>query len=247
MKIGQVVTGLALAAQVVLSGAPQNGAKAENALLAADDFGGTLARWVVEQQPGGSVRVEGGALVIEDAGGCTVWWREPFSGPILISYTAKLDGNARVSDLNCFWMATDPRNPNDLFWPGSGRDGRFATYDTLKTYYVGCGGNGNTTTRFRRYDGSGARPLLPEHDLRQSDALLEAGRSYRIEITVLADGRTTWARDGVVWLSYEDREPLRAGWFGFRTVNSRIEIRGFRVERILAEEPAIKARDVPRP
>ena len=35
---------------------------------------------------------------------------------------------------------------------------RSATYDTLRTYYVGYGGNANTTTRFRRYDGTGARP-----------------------------------------------------------------------------------------
>jgi hypothetical protein len=35
----------------------------------------------------------------------------------------------------------------------------------------------------------------------------------------------------VVWFTYVDLEPLRAGWFGFRTVDSRIEIRDFAVER----------------
>jgi hypothetical protein len=243
MKFGQVVTSLTLAAQVALAGYPPIETKGDGTLLAADDFSGTLEHWVVEQQPGGSVRLVEGALVIEDAGGCTVWWRQPFVGPLVIRYTAKMDGRARVSDLNCFWMASDPRRPEDLFWPGNGRDGRFATYDTLRTYYVGCGGNGNSTTRFRRYDGSGARPLRQEHDLKQREALLEAGRTYRIEIAVLADGRTAWARDGVVWLAYDDPEPLRAGWFGFRTVNSRIEIRDFRVERITEEKSAVKAPD----
>ena len=43
---------------------------------------------------------------------------------------------------------------------------RFAAYNDLKTYYVGLGGNRNTTTRFRRYIGDPeTRPLLPEHDL----------------------------------------------------------------------------------
>ena len=102
----------------------------------------------------------------------------------------------------------------------------------MKTYYVGCGGNGNTTTRFRRYDGRGARPLLPEHDHQEKAALLEGGRAYVIEITVDGKGRTTWARDGKVWFDFTDAEPLREGWFGFRTVWSRIEIRDFSVERL---------------
>ncbi len=215
----------------VLGGLAFAAPAAAGEILAEDDFRGGLTRWVVEQQPGGTVDAKDGVLTIADRGGCTVWWRERLAGPLVIRYSATLKGDARVSDLNCFWMAVDPRRPDDLFAPGHGRDGRFGTYDTLATYYVGCGGNGNTTTRFRRYVGDGARPLLPEHDLKQAAALLEAERLYRIEITVGADGRTTWARDGVAWFSYDDPEPLRAGWFGFRTVDSRIEIRDFRVER----------------
>ena len=204
---------------------------ADGNVIVSDDFTGGLSRWVVEQQPGGTVTVRDGAMVITDKAGCTVWLRQRLKAPVKISYRAKVRGGERVSDLNCFWMATDPRVAEDFFGAGSGRDGTFASYDGLKTYYVGCGGNGNTTTRFRRYDGHGARPLLPAHDLKDRAALLEAGRDYLIEITVTADGRTTWARDGVVWLSYDDPEPLRAGWFGFRTVWSRIEIRDFTVVR----------------
>ena len=102
----------------------------------------------------------------------------------------------------------------------------------LRTYYVGYGGNHNTTTRFRRYDGAGARPLLPEHDLGAPAQLLEEGREYRIEITVAADGRTTWARDGEVLFDHTDPEPLREGWFGLRTVWARLEVRDFVVERL---------------
>lgn len=204
-------------------------------VLARDDFRGDLAQWVVEQQPGGGVTLRDGALVIEDKAGCSVWLREPLRAPLRIRYTATVTGGERVSDLNCFWMATDPRVPTDFFSAASGRDGRFANYDGLRTYYVGCGGNGNKTTRFRRYDGAGARPLLPEHDRKEPEALLEGGKAYRIEITVAADGRTTWARDGVVWFTFDDPEPLREGWFGFRTVWSRIEVRDFVVERPAGE------------
>lgn len=210
------------------------------ALRASVAFGDTpfsedLAGWVVEQQPGGTVTVREGVLVIDDKAGATVWRREPLRAPVKIRFRARLPGGGdrRVSDLNCFWMATDPRSRGDFFdAKETGRDGRFATYDGLRTYYVGCGGNGNTTTRFRRYDGGGARPLRPEHDRREKEALLEPERDYLIEITVDADGRTTWARDGVVWFDYTDPEPLREGWFGFRTVWSRIEIRDFQVETL---------------
>ena len=69
--------------------------------------------------------------------------------------------NDRVSDLNCFWMARDSRNPDDLF--AVHRTGKFADYNQLLCYYVGVGGNTNTTTRFRRYIGdANTRPLLPQ-------------------------------------------------------------------------------------
>ncbi len=199
----------------------------------ADAFFPGLEGWVVEQKPGGSVTARDGVLVIDDQAGVTVWRREPLSAPVRIRFTATVAGGEgrRVSDLNMFWMATDPRAPQDFFSPKAGRDGSFGTYDALRTYYVGCGGNGNTTTRFRRYDGTGARPLLPEHDRKDPAVLLEGGRAYQIEITVTAEGRTTWTRDGVAIFVFDDPEPLREGWFGFRTVWSRIEIRDFSVSR----------------
>jgi hypothetical protein len=80
----------------------------------------------------------------------------------------------RVSDLNAFWMARDAERGSP--WPILAA-GAFADYDTLKTYYVGQGGNGNTSTRFRRYVGRpGERPLLPEHDHAAADEMLVPNR-----------------------------------------------------------------------
>jgi len=83
--------------------------------LDRDDFGGDLRQWAVEQMPGGTVTVRNGTLVIEDAAGCTVWFREKLTAPIEINYevTAVSAGGPhdRVSDVNCFWMANDPRPP----------------------------------------------------------------------------------------------------------------------------------------
>lgn len=179
--------------------------------------------------PGGRVFVEGGRLVIDDAGGCTVWWREKLRAPVTIRYRATVSSRSRVSDLNCFWMATDPAHPSPVWENAARRTGKFADYDRLATYYVGYGGNENTTTRFRRYDGTGNKPLLPAHDRNEPRVLLQADHIYQIEIDVDADGRVRWSRDGEVIFDFTDPQPLREGWFGFRTVHSRIEISDFRV------------------
>ncbi len=196
-----------------------------------DDFSGELENWIVEQQPGGTVRIKEGRLIIADAGGCTVWFRHRLEAPVVITYTVRMSSASRVSDLNCFWMASDPARPDDLFAAGHGRDGRFATYDTLRTYYVGYGGNANTTTRFRRYDGTGARPLAPEHDIGAPEYLLRPDAIYHITLTVTAEGRVQFIRNGEVVFDLLDPEPLTRGWFGFRTVHSRMEIQDFRVSR----------------
>lgn len=205
------------------------------AMLYADDFSSGLAQWVVEQQPGGTVTARDGKLIIADQGGCTVWFRPRLTAPVVITYAARMSSAARVSDLNCFWMADDPARPADLFAAGHRRDGRFATYDTLRTYYVGYGGNANTTTRFRRYDGTGARPLAAEHDLGAAEYLLQPDHTYQITLIATADGRVQYLRDGTVIFDFRDPEPLTGGWFGFRTVLSRMEISHFRVH---APKPA---------
>ncbi|MDP0499952.1 MAG: DUF6250 domain-containing protein [Verrucomicrobiota bacterium JB022] len=195
-----------------------------------DDFDGDLSAWVVEQQPGGQIFVQDGKLVIADEGGCTVWLAERLQAPVQIEYEVTPSSQARVSDLNCFWMASDPDHPDNLFAEEHTRDGSFASYDGLRTYYVGYGGNYNSTTRFRRYTGTGKRPLLPEHDLSAPEYMLEPDRTYRIRL-VAADGRAQYYRDGELIFDYVDDEPLTEGWFGFRTVLSRLEIENIRITR----------------
>ncbi|HYC71212.1 MAG TPA: DUF6250 domain-containing protein [Opitutaceae bacterium] len=191
-------------------------------------------RWVVEQMPGGSVKARGNDLEIEDEAGCTVWWTAKLRAPCVIRYEVTLVAaggpHDRVSDANCFFLATDPRVPDGRpFAPGHGRTGKFEDYDSLRTYYVGMGGNTNTTTRFRRYAGDGTKPLLPGHDLQEKKHLLQANRAYRIEIRVGADGTVEYRRDGELFFSWRDPDPLREGWFGIRTVKSHQLIRSFSV------------------
>src|SRR5688572_18517128 len=177
-------------------------------LFALAGFAANDDQWVIEQQPGGTVTVKAGTIAIDDTGGCTVWYRPKLKAPVVIRYEARVLSTGRVSDLNCFWMASDPRR-DDLFASGHGRDGKFATYDPLLTYYVGYGGNGNTTTRFRRYDGSGARPLLPDHDRQKPEFLLKADHWYQIELIAAGDGKVQFIRDGAVIFDFHDPAPLR--------------------------------------
>jgi hypothetical protein len=192
----------------------------------------TAADWVVEQMPGGRVAFTDGGIEIWDRGGCTVWYRRELRAPVEIRYEAMVVDEGRpgdrVSDLNCFWMATDPRHPADLFATGNGRTGAFKTYDDLRLYYVGYGGNGNTTTRFRRYAGDGTKPLRPEDDLSAAKFLLEANRWYRISLDA-RDGRARFFRDGEKVFDVPDAQFLDRGWFGVRTVSSHLRIRNVRI------------------
>jgi len=205
--------------------------------LHRDDFSGDLRAWAVEQMPGGRVTTEGGALVIEDVAGCTVWYRAKLTAPVEITYEATVVSAGgqfdRVSDLNCFWMAQDPRPPGGTapFDAGHVRSGKFDTYNSLLTYYVGYGGNTNSTTRFRRYDGNQERPLLPEHDLHDPTVLLQANHTYHVRL-VARDGVAEFWRDGEKIFSYRDPTPLAEGWFAFRTVKSHLVIRNFQVRKL---------------
>ncbi len=197
-----------------------------------------LSHWAVEQMPGGTVKMRGAALEIEDQAGCTVWWREKLTAPVAISYTvtAIVRGGPhdRASDVNCFWMANDSRSPAAPFAPGPARTGKFSDYDSRLTYYVGYGGNNNRTTRFRRYDGTAARPLLPAHDLSAPKFLLEPNRRFRIRL-IARGGRAEFWRDGERIFTFTDPAPLTSGWFALRTVRSHLLIEDFKIEKLAAE------------
>jgi hypothetical protein len=203
-------------------------------LLYSDDFAHGLSRWSVELEEPGVVQARSGILTLDVPAGCTVWFRPTLRGPIRIEYEATMiqrgGPNDRVSDLNSFWMATDARSPKNLF--ATHRSGKFADYNQLRAYYVGQGGNANTTTRFRRYIGDPElRPLLPEHDMASADVLLRAGEPQSIRI-VASGNRIQYYNNGRLIFDFHDPNPYTRGHFGFRTTFSHVEIRGFRVYRV---------------
>lgn len=198
-------------------------------LIFSDDFNGHYdsTRWIAEiaPQPHSTVYIKEGHLVLDTRGGVTVWLNKKLSGNIRIEYTRKVlvdtGRNDRLSDLNSFWMATDPKN-NNLFT----RNGVLESYDSLQMYYVGMGGNTNSTNRFRKYQGNGERTLLKEY--KDPAHLLQPNKLYRISIEV-AGNRVRYSVDGEIYFEYDDPSVLKEGYFGFRSTKSRQAIEEIRV------------------
>lgn len=201
-------------------------------ILLVDHVLGNKKSWVIEQQTTGIVNFEDNKIEIIDANGCTIWYKNQLEGHIKIAYDVTvIDAGGpfdRVSDVNCFWMATDPKNTNDFFKNSKVRAGKFSNYHALQLYYVGYGGHDNTKTRFRKYDGNIERPLLPEHDLSDKKFLITANKKMHVEI-VVNNNLNSYSKDGEVIFKINDPKPYKRGYFGFRTVNNHMIIENFKV------------------
>jgi len=204
-------------------------------VLFSDDFSKGLDNWLVELEQPGRVEARDGKLIIDVPAGCTVWFKPELDGPVLIEYEATViqagGPNDRASDLNCFWMARDPRAPGgDVL--AIRRSGKFADYHQLLTYYVGLGGNSNTTTRFRRYIGSPTtRPLLPEHDLSDRQYLITPNQKQNIRLVACGRLIQYWRDDRKIF-EFTDPEPYTTGRFALRTVSNHMTIEKFTVCRL---------------
>lgn len=185
--------------------------------------------------------------------GLSLWWHAPLTGDWAVRFTAtplpapasagpKLAG--RLSDLNMFWNASDPDATTPA--PPKPRDGAFKSYDGLRAYYAGFGANGNTTTRWRRYDGRGQRALLDGFaDPPEAEAAdrcgpmtpatrLVPGQPIHVQIVsrqpTPGDPITLrWSANGRELFAWADPQPLPAGGFALRSTASAFEIRDFEV------------------
>ena len=201
------------------------------------DSAGFSKYWFVESEsPDYRVSFSGDTCEIVSPKGLTLWRREKMHGNVTIEYDACVVCNGkrdeRLSDLNCFWMASDPMYPDNIFERAGWRQGIFNRCYTLSLYYMGYGGNYNTTTRFRRYDGNAEgvknaekRPAVLKEYL-DKEHLLEANKWYHIKIQN-KDGNVRYYINGELLVDFDDPSPLTSGWFGFRTTLSKTRITNF--------------------
>lgn len=201
--------------------------------LSKKDFG---KYWKVESEsPAYKLTFHGDTLEMTAPKGLTLWRKEKMSGNVTIEYDACVMDEKpgdRLSDLNCFWMASDP-NASDIWKNEKERNGKFVNCYALQLYYLGYGGNHNSTTRFRRYDGN--REGITNADMRpkilreytDAENLLTPNKWYHIKIST-KNGRTEYYIDGKRLVDFRDPNPLSEGWFGFRTTESRAKITNFK-------------------
>lgn len=208
--------------------------------------------WRIEaESPLTRVLLRGDTLDITSPKGLSLWWNKPLTAPCTISYRACVvmenGPYDRLSDLNCFWMASSPLPNNEEVakvitlspWRRVGGEvfsGAFLDYYRLQCYYLGYGGNHNTTTRFRRYNGDTLAIKDPSHrppiikEYTDSAHLLKPNHWYSVRIEVLEDGHTRYFLDEELLVDYRDPSPLLHGWFAFRTTWSHTRLTGFRIE-----------------
>lgn len=197
--------------------------------------------WMVESEsPDYKVSFQGDTVEILSPKGLTLWRKEAFTAPVTIEYDAcVVDESAddRLSDLNCFWMASDPHvEGGDIATRLNERQGVFLNYYAMQLYYMGYGGNHNSTTRFRRYDGNEEgitdaekRPaILVEYT--DSAHLLQPNHWYHIKLENVAD-TVRYYIDGEKLVDFVDPQPLDKGYFGFRTTLSRTRLTNFKADK----------------
>lgn len=190
--------------------------------------------WTVEAEDAStsSISWKGNEADIIASKGLTLWFDQQMHGNVVIEYEAQIvkdkrfktkDGLPRISDLNCFWMADRML----------GRQGaNFIDHYALKTYYMGYGGNWNTTTRFRRYTGdergisdAAFRPIVLR-EYTDADHLLKPNHWYKIRLEQI-DGHVRYYIDDECLIDYLDPRPLKQGYFGFRTTQAHARLRNF--------------------
>lgn len=197
--------------------------------------------WFIEaHDPATTVVEHDGVLDITTPKGFSMWYGTPLKGDYRITYKAKMVDKGgphdRTSDLNCFWGASDPDHPDDLYANAAWRKGIFQHYKTLKLFYVGYGGNYNSTTRFRKYYGGGpavhdsiARPVIAEYT--DAKHLLKPNKWYDIDITV-RDGKSVFSVDGKKLFEYTLSPGEADGYFGLRLLSNHCLIKDFKADNI---------------
>lgn len=167
--------------------------------------------------------------------GLTIWNKHKFEGNYRVEFDADFVlGNydfERLSDLNFFWNASDPDNPDDVFAESATR-GDFVTYNKLHLYYVGYGGNYNESTRMRKYLPT-ERKIVGQY--LEPPFLLEEGKTLHIAVEYI-DGYSKVYRNGELMFMYYDPEPYTEGNFGVRTTINHVLFSNFKAYRLVSAE-----------
>lgn len=200
-----------------------------------------LKNWTIEDHSANAqIVMSEDTLDITAPKGFTLWYNRKITGQYEIRYCVKvlMQGGRydRLSDMNCFWAASDPLCPQDLFARSKWRNGIFQHYKTLNLLYVGYGGNNNSTTRFRQYFGTSAdtddlkaRPVIKEYTDKQH--LLLPNQWYNIRICVMKD-YTSYYVNGEELFRLPIKGNTGDGHFGLRLMGNHVLFTDFHARTI---------------
>jgi len=174
-------------------------------LLAEDDFE-NLDNWAVQIQkrsgfPPAKVEARDHALnCLLPGRGCTVWFKKKLPTRVTIVYNVLCPTpkpaikGVQPRDINNFWMATDPADPERGLFDSDRYTGKFSSYDKMHGYYASTGGGGavaNLTTRMRRYprevDGKLAEHIALNDKDGQRDYLITPDKGMTVQLVAYDD------------------------------------------------------------
>ena len=246
-------------------------------LIAQDDFT-SLDNWVVQiQQRSGAdpahVEARDGSLdCLLPGRGCTVWYKEKFPTRVTVTYDVLCPTHEPAvkgvvpRDVNNFWMATDPIDPDRGLFDAARYDGSFSSYDKMHSYYASTGGRDNRTTRMRRYPRKVNAAPVEHAALNDRDGrlgyLITPDQVMRVQLVAyddvvqyVVDGKLIYqiGRGDRIQLEGRDADGLperreavydldrfpayREGYFGFRMVGTHHIYTNFKVYSLEPDEP----------
>lgn len=116
----------------------------DSVVLFAQHTSSFVKQWKIEDESRALQIIEhADTLELIVPGGLTLWSSQRLTGDYEISYhicmVMKGGRHDRLSDLNCFWAANDPKHPDDLFARSQWRNGVFKNYNTLNLFTLDTG------------------------------------------------------------------------------------------------------------
>ena len=243
-------------------------------LLYQDDFE-NLDNWIlqIEEKKAPAPRVESRDNTLDcylpNRGG-TIWFRKKLKNRLIITYDVICPKPAEDSigimakDVNNFWLASDPLDPEKGLFNKDRYNGSFRSYNKMNGYYASSGGGKNTTTRLRRYprerDGKPAKHIALKDKDGKKEFLLQPGKLMKVQLVAyddlvqyIVDGKLVYEiasgeevtverfhnKEKKIGIDDYDKEyPFyREGFFGFRMVGSHHIYSNFQVYELEPNAP----------
>lgn len=195
-----------------------------------EDFSGELLRWTVEGETDSSrFSFNGDTLNIFTPSTITLWYDHRFNGNYRIRFSVLEKGAAipdsSVSAWGCFWAATDPEHPDNLFFNSDQRGQDLSNYHSLQLYYTIR--QNQDSLRFGK---NRITPdSLPQRSSAYPSSVFQNDTWNVIEIK-MENEIVSYSVNGNIVKQERDNLPLLEGYFGLYLQNSVLRLTGFEIK-----------------